>query len=104
MEGDSMKYLNKWDTDFRQILRCIGDTHDAQYKSVPEAMKIGDIFRVTEEFPPLSLNPSLAQENVIIHYYEYRICVFNFNKDEAYKFLAPKDWSDKQAIIYQFSK
>ena len=34
----------------------------------------------------------------------YRVACLNFNKDERMLFLVPKDWTDRQAIEYQFRK
>jgi len=111
VEGDCMKYLNQWDTNYRQILRCIGGVADGQWKSVPESMKVGDIFRVQEEFKLSTSDllhfPKSEDEAVLghtINYHEYRICVLHFNKDEAYKFLVANKMSDKEAILQQFHK
>lgn len=103
-----MKYTNKWVDADKQILKCIGGIFDGQSFAVPERLKTGDMFRVQEEFE-LSLHaaPKTIDEkvlNVSINYHELRICIFHFNKDEAYRFLTLKDWTDRQAILHQFEK
>jgi hypothetical protein len=46
-------------------------------------------------------NPTISN---LIDYYIYRIAVFHFSKDDKYYFLVPEGQTDKEAILYQFSK
>ena len=104
----AITYLNQYREGYKQILKCIGGPLDGQWKFVPDSIRIGDHFRVQEEFKLSSkAAPLTADElalSLTINYFEYRICVFHFNKDEAYKFLAINTMSDKEAILHQFSK
>ena len=96
-------------------MKCIGGKYDGTQIEVAEHYKVGDLIKVPEkhEFKISSTDFEDSLEDfrnnrtprdLTLNYYLYRIAVFHFNKDEYYKFLVPNEWTDKQAILYQFGK
>lgn len=96
-------------------LKCIGGEFDGQIKYIEDYYKIGNTIRFArpQEFKldtsSFEVDLRAYRENrtpdyVTVKYSFYTIDCFHFSKDDVYKFLRPSDWTNKQAIQYQFEK
>jgi hypothetical protein len=80
-------------------MKCIGGEADDQYHEVDMNLyRVNDAIKIMKA--PI-FNPTISN---LIDYYIYRIAVFHFSKDDKYYFLVPEGQTDKEAILYQFSK
>lgn len=82
------------------VLKCIGGTNDGQYYEVG-SLKIGEVFII----PKKHFIKVVGQRNISTNSnsrYNLRHLVF-FEK-ETFSFLTPIEWTDKQAIEFQFAK
>ena len=82
------------------ILKCIGGFNDGEYYDVKD-LKVGDIFNIQERVltpvPPHRINAVRQLETIKINQYRIRTLA-NFY------YLAPVDWTDQEAVEWQFKK
>lgn len=110
---NDVEYVGK---DLNIIIPCIGGPCDKQkYLTDRErllkykCLRIGDQVRMMGKSKPFKIKnhiPSYEEmcDKITIDYYIYRVAVFHFTKDEYYLYLVSEDWSDKDAVKYQFRK
>lgn len=88
-------------------LKCIGGEFDGKWKDVsPDLSNIGNTVRFYK-LPKAVVNYNLrdpVEEAITMQIYYYTVDCFHFSKDDVYKFLRPSEWTNKQAILHQFSK
>jgi hypothetical protein len=82
-------------------MKCIGGKLDGECHYVHG--KIGDSIRLRLPVK-LTVNTIPTPKDILEEIVIYRIAVFNFSKDDKYRFLVPECWTDKEAIIHQFNK
>lgn len=95
-------------------LKCFGGELDGNIYDTYDHLRIGDVFPINvppNKFEISSFEESLkafrenkVPESLVNKQYLYRKCVLHFSKDDCYFFLAPHDWTDKQALLHQFEK
>jgi hypothetical protein len=96
-------------------LKCIGGPCDGDFHSVDNNFRSGDLTRVPAkiEFNIGSFEEELTAfregrtpKNFSIPYYMYKLSTLHFSDrgNDILKFLIPVEWSDREAVIYQFGK
>lgn len=91
---------------YQTRLRCIGGNSDGVLMPTENHYRINDYIRVPTRYECKIedwVNKTLP-EVMTQPYNIYRIAVFNFKKEDQYYFLVPENWTDKEAILFQFSK
>lgn len=87
-------------------LKCIGGFADGQIVDLPHYYKVGDLHRVYDReatSAAVMFDPKVLEIETV-YYLVYRVTVFCFDRDDTYKFLVPYNWTDKEAIMFQFAK
>ncbi|MDE2031364.1 MAG: hypothetical protein KGI58_03865 [Patescibacteria group bacterium] len=85
-------------------LKCIGGECDGKIMNVDYWYRTGDHVRV-QKVPDYVITDYVEDlKSMTVEFYLYKIACLHFSKDDKMQFLIPHDWSDKQAILYQFGK
>lgn len=96
-------------------LKCIGGFCDGQSHSVDDNFRTGDLTRVpaqitfelnTFEEDLDAFREGRTSKNFSVPYYIYKLSTLHFanRPNDILKFLIPAEWSDREAVIYQFGK
>ena len=90
-------------------LKCIGGYNDGECYDVKD-LKVGDIFNIQEKVltpvPPHRINASRKLETIKINQYKIHSLLIpeGFQIFSSILFLAPVDWTERQAVEWQFKK
>ncbi len=87
-------------------IKCIGGPNDDEWHYTEGRNNIGEWIRVPEKqyTSAIMFNPDEAPTISTINFNIYIIDCFHFSRDDVYYFLRPSDWTNKQAMLHQFSK
>lgn len=88
-------------------LKCLGGINDGEWHEIDSYYRNGDWIKIHQPSQMLSVlefNPEKIPSMVTEKYEIYRVTSFHFAKDDEYKFLVPKNWTDKEAILHQLKK
>lgn len=85
-------------------IKCIGGPNDDEWHYTQSPDGLYDCVRIYEKQPAISVMNLGAISATSINYNIYIIDCFHFSKDDVYYFLRPSDWTNKQAMLHQFSK
>ena len=84
-------------------MRCLGGPNDGEWCDINTAIyRVGDCYKLPQVVG--LFDPDKIPELITDRYGLYRVCKLYFNKDDIYYFLAPNDWSDMQALVFQLEK
>lgn len=89
-------------------LKCIGGLCDDKWVWVEDYyMKEGEYIRVPKPIMALAIDfkslknvPDIGEVSYLI----YKVATFCFKSGDYYYFLIPENWTNKEAVIHQFSK
>lgn len=87
-----------------EIVRCIGGELDTNEQEINDNLRINDIVRI-RRIKTISVyeNFDIPKNNEIFDQYDYKLASITCD-GKVFKFLIPFDWTNYQAIVYQFSK
>jgi hypothetical protein len=91
---------------YQSRLRCIGGNSDGVSISSEYDDRVGDRKKVPIRYEVKMdwASKEGVSETIEQSYNIYRIAKFSFRKDDSYYFLVPEGWTDKEAVLFQFSK
>lgn len=92
-------------------VKCVGGPLDGYWQEVDNYnLRSNEIVRLPKPIIGLtcaSFNPEVTPEVLEAPYYYYKLSSFHFSTDiktDFMWFLIPENWSNKEAVLYQFGK